>query len=86
MSAVAIAPGDTRVVAGYARGLLAEYDVAATGRMLQSMEEAHPIGSAVTHLRFTDDPAIALAADSAGSVFEIVFRRKLPGMKGYTSR
>ncbi len=50
------------------------------------MADAHPIGSAVTHVRFTDDATVALAADSGGSVFEITFRRKLPGIRGYTSR
>lgn len=52
---------------------------------MQTLVDAHPLGSAVTLVRFTDDPALALVADSGGSVFEVIFRKTL-GIRGYSSR
>ncbi len=88
VSALCFNPDCTRLLVGFAKGQLAEFDVANTGKLLQRLDDAHPIGAAVTHARFTDDPSIALVSDSGGSVFEIVFRKRLPGgvMKGFTSR
>ena len=86
VSALDFSPDSSRLLVGFARGQVAEFEVVATGKMLQTLGEAHPPGSAVTHVRFTDDPSIALIADSGGSVFEIVFRKKLPGLRGYNSR
>ena len=39
----------------YSLGHVIEYDVT-TGKILRSLDDAHPLGSAVTHARFTDDP------------------------------
>ena len=51
----------------------------------QSLDEIHPMGSAVIHARFTDDPNLALIGDSGGSVFEVTFKRTL-GIRGYSSK
>ncbi|XP_029604963.1 vacuolar protein sorting-associated protein 8 homolog isoform X2 [Salmo trutta] len=44
----------------------------------------HP-GTAVLHVKFTDDPTLAVCNDSGGSVFELAFRR-LMGMRTCESR
>ena len=38
----------------YILGHVVEYDMT-TGKILRTLEDAHPLGSAVTHVRFTDD-------------------------------
>ena len=73
-----------RLLVGYAKGYLVEYDMT-TGKVLRSLEDAHPLGSAIIHARFTDDPSLALICDSGGSVFELHFTRTM-GVRGFTSR
>ena len=73
------------LLVGFSKGKVLEYDVA-TGKLLLSLsEDAHPMGSAIIHARFTDQPNLALICDSGGSVFEISFRRTM-GIRGYQSR
>ena len=74
----------TRLLVGFAKGHVVEYDMT-TGKILRTLDDAHPLGSAVTHVRFTDDPSLALICDSGGSVFELSFKRTL-GIRGYDSR
>lgn len=74
----------TRLLVGYAKGQLVEYDLT-TGKVLRQLDDAHPLGSAVIHARFTDDPTIALVCDSGGSVFELNFTRTM-GVRGFNSR
>ena len=35
-------------------GHVVEYDMT-SGKILRTLDDAHPLGSAVTHVRFTDD-------------------------------
>ena len=74
----------SRLLVGFAKGHVVEYDMT-TGKILRTLEDAHPLGSAVTHVRFTDDHSLALICDSGGSVFELSFKRTL-GIRGYDSR
>ncbi|CAJ1066529.1 vacuolar protein sorting-associated protein 8 homolog [Xyrichtys novacula] len=57
----------------------------ANGKLLRTINDAHPPGTAILHIKFTDDPTLAVCNDSGGSVFELVFRR-LMGMRSCDSR
>ena len=41
----------------YILGHVVEYDMT-TGKILRTLDDAHPLGSAVTHVRFTVQPLI----------------------------
>ncbi|KAK2552517.1 Vacuolar protein sorting-associated protein 8-like protein [Acropora cervicornis] len=73
----------TRVLCGHARGQITMWDLQ-TGKLLRSIPDAHPQGSAVLHVVFTDDPSVAICSDSGGSVFVLTFKR-LIGMRSYES-
>uniref|UniRef100_H2ZCD3 Uncharacterized protein n=1 Tax=Ciona savignyi TaxID=51511 RepID=H2ZCD3_CIOSA len=60
------------------------YDVT-NGKLLRTITDAHPPGTAVLHIKFTDDPTLAVCNDSGGSVFELNFRR-LMGVRSCESR
>ncbi|XP_048580337.1 vacuolar protein sorting-associated protein 8 homolog isoform X2 [Nematostella vectensis] len=55
-----------------------------SGKLLRTILDAHPIGSAVLHVRFTDDPTVAFCSYSGGSVFVLSFKR-LIGVRSYES-
>nr|XP_002121576.1 vacuolar protein sorting-associated protein 8 homolog [Ciona intestinalis] len=74
----------TRLLVGYAKGEILMYDVT-NGKLLRTITDAHPPGSAVLHIKFTDDPTLAVCNDSGGSVFELNFRR-LMGVRSCESR
>ena len=76
--------GPTRLLAGFAKGHLLEYDLT-TGKLLRKLEDAHPLDSAIIRARFTHEKALALVCDSGGSVFEISLRKTL-GVRSYSSR
>lgn len=69
---------------GFSKGQLLEFDIVA-GKLLRTLDEVHPPGSAVLHVRFTDDHSLAIMSNSGGSVFEISFTRTL-GIRGYNSK
>ncbi|GLH03603.1 Vacuolar protein sorting-associated protein 8 homolog [Gryllus bimaculatus] len=74
----------TRLLAGYARGHILMFDVQ-NGKILRTMVDVHPPGTAVLHVKFTDLPTLALCSDSGGSVFELNFRRTM-GIRGCDSK
>ena len=79
-----VSEGPSRLLVGFAKGHLLEYDVT-NGTLLRTLDDAHPLGSAVLHVRFTDDKALALMTNAGGSVFEMSFKRTM-GIRGYNSR
>jgi len=48
-----------------------------TGKLLRTVTDAHPPGTAILHVKFTDDRTIAVTSDSGGSVFALEFKRLL---------
>ena len=76
--------GPTRLLAGFAKGHLLEYDLT-TGKLLRKLDDAHPLGSAIIRARFTHEKALALICDSGGSVFELSLKKTL-GVRSYSSR
>ncbi|XP_071822429.1 vacuolar protein sorting-associated protein 8 homolog isoform X2 [Apostichopus japonicus] len=84
VSALCINNDSTRLLAGFAKGQMTMWDLT-TGKLLRTMTDAHPPGSAVLHIQFTDDPTIAICSDSGGSVFELNFKRVM-GIRSCESR
>ena len=84
VSCLAFNTDSTRLLAGFARGQLMEYDVV-TGKVLRDLADVHPPGSAVTQVKYSDDSNTAFVADSGGSVFELTMKRGLRGA-GATAR
>eukprot|EP00092_Neocalanus_flemingeri_P016376 GFUD01017725.1.p1 GENE.GFUD01017725.1~~GFUD01017725.1.p1 ORF type:complete len:1407 (-),score=439.03 GFUD01017725.1:187-4407(-) len=78
VSSLAFNSDSTRLLAGFARGQLIEFDIV-TGKILRDMNDVHPAGSAVLHTKYTDDQNTAFFADSGGSVFELNMKRGLRG-------
>lgn len=78
VSCLAFNTDSTRLLAGFARGQLMEFDVV-TGKVLRDLAEVHPPGSAVTQVKYSDDSNTAFLADSGGSVFELTMKRGLRG-------
>ena len=76
--------GPTRLLAGFAKGHLLEYDLT-TGKLLRKLDDAHVLGSAIIRARFTHQKALALICDSGGSIFELSLKKTL-GMRSYSSR
>lgn len=74
----------TRLLVGYARGHILMYDVK-NGKLLRTMTDVHAPGTAVLHVKFTDNPNLALCSDSGGSVFELTFKRTM-GVRGCSSK
>lgn len=74
----------TRLLAGYARGHILMID-STNGKVLRTLTEVHPPGTAVLHVKFTDSPTLALCSDSGGSVFELSFTRVM-GVRGCDSK
>ena len=83
VSCLAFNTDSTRLLAGFARGQLMEFDVV-TGKVLRDMSDVHPPGSAVTQVKFSDDSNSAFLADSGGSVFELSLKRGLRGTTAST--
>ena len=79
----------SRLLVGFSKGKILVYDVISGKLQIALSEDAHPLGSAILHARFTDQANLALVCDSGGSVFEITFRKTammIPGSGSYTSR
>lgn len=74
VSALAFNTDCSRLLAGYSRGEITMWDLH-KGKLIRTISDAHPMQNAVLHIKFTDDPTLALCSDSGGSVFELNFRR-----------
>ncbi|KAL3853951.1 hypothetical protein ACJMK2_013245 [Sinanodonta woodiana] len=64
----------TRLLSGFARGQITMWDLT-SGKLLRTITDAHPPGTAVLHVKFTDSLTIAVCSDSGGSVFDLEFKR-----------
>ncbi|XP_055358754.1 vacuolar protein sorting-associated protein 8 homolog isoform X2 [Betta splendens] len=84
VSAISINQDCSRLLCGFAKGQITMWDLA-TGKLLRTITDAHPPGTAILHVKFTDDPTLAVCNDSGGSVFELAFRRVM-GMRSCESR
>lgn len=74
VSALSLNIDCTRLLCGFAKGQITMWDLS-NGKLLRTVTDAHPPGSAVLHLKFTDDRTIAVMSDSGGSVYELSFKR-----------
>ncbi|KAJ8352337.1 hypothetical protein SKAU_G00238130 [Synaphobranchus kaupii] len=84
VSALSINHDCSRLLCGFAKGQITMWDLA-NGKLLRTITEAHPPGTAILHVKFTDDPTLAVCNDSGGSVFELSFRRVM-GVRTCDSR
>ncbi|KAG7272449.1 hypothetical protein CRUP_031376 [Coryphaenoides rupestris] len=84
VSALSINHDCSRLLCGFAKGQITMWDLA-NGKLLRTITDAHPPGTAVLHVKFTDDPTLAICNDSGGSVFELAFRRVM-GIRSCDSR
>ncbi|XP_052234778.1 vacuolar protein sorting-associated protein 8 homolog isoform X2 [Dreissena polymorpha] len=64
----------TRLLSGFARGQITMWDLT-NGKLIRTITDAHPPGTAVLHIKFTDSLVLAVCSDSGGSVFELEFKR-----------
>ncbi|WAR10580.1 VPS8-like protein [Mya arenaria] len=64
----------TRLLSGFARGQITMWDLS-NGKLIRTITDAHPPGTAVLHIKFTDSLVLAVCSDSGGSVFELEFKR-----------
>jgi len=78
VSCLAFSRDSTRLLVGFARGQVIEYDML-SGKLIRDLGDVHPPGSAVVNLRYSDDNNVAFLADSGGSVFELSMKRGLRG-------
>lgn len=62
----------SRLLVGYAKGQITMWDLT-NGKLLRTISDAHPLGQAVLHVKFTDSLTRALCSDSGGSVFDLEF-------------
>ncbi|XP_046860227.1 vacuolar protein sorting-associated protein 8 homolog [Xenia sp. Carnegie-2017] len=84
VTALGINTNSTRLLCGHAKGQITMWDLL-TGKCVRSILDAHPPGSAVLHVQFTDDLTEAVCSDSGGSVFLLTFK-KMIGMRTYDSQ
>ncbi|GAA6093634.1 vacuolar protein sorting-associated protein 8 homolog isoform X4 [Tachysurus ichikawai] len=84
VSALSINHDCTRLLCGFAKGQITMWDLA-NGKLLRTITDAHPPGTAILHVKFTDLSTLAVCNDSGGSVFELSFRRVM-GMRTCESR
>ncbi|KAL8564238.1 hypothetical protein ACOMHN_050849 [Nucella lapillus] len=64
----------SRLLCGFAKGQITMWDLN-SGKLLRTIADAHPPGTAVLHVKFTDSFVLAACSDSGGSVFELEFKR-----------
>ncbi|XP_056291216.1 vacuolar protein sorting-associated protein 8 homolog isoform X2 [Pseudoliparis swirei] len=84
VSALSINHDCSRMLCGFAKGQITMWDLA-SGKLLRTITDAHPPGTAILHVKFTEDPTLAVCNDSGGSVFELSFRRVM-GIRSCDSR
>ncbi|XP_050434277.1 vacuolar protein sorting-associated protein 8 homolog isoform X2 [Adelges cooleyi] len=76
----------SRLLAGYVQGTVIMFDSSSTTcKILRTMNNVHTPDTAVLHLKFTDLPNLAIVNDSAGSVFELNFKRNF-GIRSVESK
>lgn len=85
VTALAINPDATRLLAGYALGVVIMLDTSDAKVLRVISPQSHTLSTAVLHVKFTDIPSLALLSDSGGSVFEISLKRVL-GVRLWDSR
>lgn len=68
----------TRLLVGFSRGQIQMFDLS-NGKCLRSILDAHSVGQAVVHLKFTNDRTVAICSDTGGSVFQLNFIRGFGG-------
>ena len=74
ISALSFNVDSTRLLAGHDRGVVNMWDTE-NGKILRIMKDI--IGSAVLHVKFTDDPTKAIMSNGTGSVFLMSFKRPM---------
>ncbi|XP_017844000.2 vacuolar protein sorting-associated protein 8 homolog [Drosophila busckii] len=84
VSSLAFNADSTRLLAGFARGLVAMLDTQ-TGDVLRELFDVITPNTGVLHVKWTSRSSLALCADAGGSVWSLSFTRKL-GIRGCTSR
>ncbi|XP_046485765.1 vacuolar protein sorting-associated protein 8 homolog [Neodiprion pinetum] len=84
VSALCFNHDGSRLLAGFARGHILMLE-SSSGKVLRTLTDVHPPGTAVLHVKFTDSPKLALCSDSGGSVFELNFTRVM-GVRGCDSK
>ncbi|CAB1327464.1 unnamed protein product, partial [Coregonus sp. 'balchen'] len=76
VSALSINHDCTRLLCGFAKGQITMWDLA-NGKLLRTITDAHPPGTAILHVKFTDDPTLAVCNDSGGSILVIGLKPSL---------
>ncbi|KAH8365791.1 hypothetical protein KR093_004400 [Drosophila rubida] len=84
VSSLAFNADSTRLLAGFARGLVAMIDTQ-SGDVLRELFDVITPNTGVLHVKWTSRSSLALCADAGGSVWSLSFTRKL-GIRGCTSR
>ncbi|XP_068142955.1 vacuolar protein sorting-associated protein 8 homolog [Drosophila tropicalis] len=84
VSSLAFNGDSSRLMAGYARGLVIVMDTQ-TGDALRELFEVITPNTGVLHVKWTSRSSLALCADAGGSVWSLSFTRKL-GIRGCQSR
>ncbi|SPP85165.1 vacuolar protein sorting-associated protein 8 homolog [Drosophila guanche] len=84
VSSLAFNADSTRLLAGYARGLVAMLDTH-SGDVLRELFDVITPNTGVLHVKWTSRSSLALCADAGGSVWSLSFTRKL-GIRGCSSR
>lgn len=75
----------TRLLAGYARGIILMFNVTEAGKVIRRMTDVHSPSSGVLHVKFTDSSQMAVCSDTGGSVFQLNFKRTL-GVRSVESK
>ncbi|EDW69676.1 vacuolar protein sorting-associated protein 8 homolog [Drosophila virilis] len=84
VSSLAFNGDSTRLLVGYARGLVTMLDTQ-TGDVLRELFDVITPNTGVLHVKWTSRSSLALCADAGGSVWSLSFTRKL-GIRGCSSR
>ncbi|XP_005184957.2 vacuolar protein sorting-associated protein 8 homolog [Musca domestica] len=84
VSSLSFNPECNRLLAGFARGLVLMLDTQ-TGDIMRQLFDVVTPNTGILHVKWTSRPAMALAADSGGSVWSLSFTRKL-GVRGCSTR
>ncbi|XP_048880850.1 vacuolar protein sorting-associated protein 8 homolog isoform X1 [Brienomyrus brachyistius] len=84
VSALGFNSDSTCILCAFTKGQILQWDVE-SGKLLRSISGVVPAGNAVLAVKFTSDPTVAVCSDSAGSVFELYFKRSL-GARTWDSR
>ncbi|KAH8274274.1 hypothetical protein KR026_002590 [Drosophila bipectinata] len=84
VASLAFNADSTRLLAGFARGLVTMLDTQ-TGDVLRELFDVITPNTGVLHVKWTSRSSLALCADAGGSVWSLSFTRKL-GIRGCSSR